>query len=155
MKKIESFCVNHISLFPGIYVSRKDKRDNVCVTTFDLRITKPNDEPALDTAAMHTMEHLGATFLRNSEKKEDVVYFGPMGCKTGFYLLMFGDLSSAEILDIVKETFEFISTFEGEIPGATPRDCGNYSLQNIDMAKYYAKKYLTTLNNNPPLEYMD
>ncbi len=155
MKKIESFCVNHLLLSSGIYVSRKDKRDDVTVTTFDLRITKPNEEPPLDTAAMHTMEHLGATFLRNSNNKQDVVYFGPMGCKTGFYLLMFGDLTSTDILSLVKETFEFISTYEGEIPGATPRDCGNYSLQNLDAARFYAKKYLDALTNNPSFEYKD
>lgn len=155
MEKIASFCVNHLNLVPGIYVSRRDYKENVVVTTFDLRITCPNLEPVMDTAAIHTMEHLVATYLRNSKEKEDVIYFGPMGCKTGFYLVMFGEIESIDILQLVKNAFSFVTQFEGEIPGATPRDCGNYSLQNMDMARYYAEKYLRNLEENPSFIYQD
>ncbi len=154
MKKIDSFCVNHLVLVPGLYVSRKDHRDGIAVTTFDLRVTQPNLEPSMDTAAMHSMEHLGATYLRNSSHSDDIVYFGPMGCKTGFYLVMFGDLTPQDVLDLVKETFQFMAEFDGEIPGATPRDCGNYSLQNPDMARFYAKKYLTELETRQSFVYL-
>ncbi|MFI3325612.1 MAG: S-ribosylhomocysteine lyase [Clostridia bacterium] len=155
MDKIASFCVNHLTLTSGIYVSRKDTRSDTVVTTFDLRLTAPNIEPVLDTAAIHTMEHIGATFLRNSAQKNDVIYFGPMGCKTGFYLVMFGDLKPEDVVDLVKKTFEFIGNFKGEIPGATARDCGNYSLQNLDMANYYGKKYYETLKTKPCFTYPD
>lgn len=146
MEKIESFKVNHLNLYPGIYVSRKDYHDNVCVTTFDLRFTSPNREPVMDTPAIHTIEHLGATFLRNCECKTDVVYFGPMGCRTGFYLVMFNELKSEDIFELVKSMCEYILGFEGEIPGARKEECGNYSEQNLNMAKYYVKKYLDELN---------
>ena len=146
MEKIESFHVNHINLYPGIYVSRRDYHDSVCVTTFDLRFTSPNREPVMDTPAIHTIEHLGATYLRNSEYKSDVVYFGPMGCRTGFYLLMFNELESEDIYELVNSMCKYILNFEGEIPGARKEECGNYSEQNLDMAKYYVKKYLDELN---------
>lgn len=145
MKKIESFRINHLKLFSGLYVSRRDKRDGVTVTTFDLRITAPNREPVMDMPALHTIEHLGATFLRSSEKSEDIVYFGPMGCRTGCYLAMFGDLSSEDILPLVTDMCDFIINYEGEIPGATPIECGNYSEQNLNMAKYYIKRYRESL----------
>ncbi len=153
MEKIASFCVNHLTLKPGVYVSRKDKKDGMTVTTFDLRLTQPNLEPVLDAGAIHTIEHIGATYLRNSSQKNNVIYFGPMGCKTGFYLVMFGDLESKDILELVKGTFAFIASYEGEIPGVSPRDCGNYTLQNKEMAQYYAKKYVEKLENNPSLIY--
>ena len=146
MEKIESFKVNHINLYPGIYVSRRDYHDSVCVTTFDLRFTSPNREPVMDTPAIHTIEHLGATYLRNCEYKSDVVYFGPMGCRTGFYLLMFNELESEDIHELVNSMCKYILNFEGEIPGARKEECGNYSEQNLDMAKYYVKKYLDELN---------
>lgn len=146
MEKIESFKVNHLNLYSGIYVSRKDYHDNVCVTTFDLRFTSPNREPVMDTPAIHTIEHLGATFLRNCECKADVVYFGPMGCRTGFYLVMFNELKSEDIFELVKSMCEYILGFEGEIPGARKEECGNYSEQNLNMAKYYVKRYLDELN---------
>lgn len=155
MEKIASFCVNHLNLKPGIYVSRRDQRGDVVVTTFDLRLTTPNLEPVLDTAAIHTMEHLGATYLRNSQRSDEVIYFGPMGCKTGFYLVMFGELQPEDVLALVQETFAFVGDFQGDIPGATPRDCGNYSLQNPDMARYYGKKYAQLLGENPGLVYLD
>ena len=146
MEKIESFKVNHINLYPGIYVSRRDYHDSVCVTTFDLRFTSPNREPVMDTPAIHTIEHLGATYLRNREYKSDVVYFGPLGCRTGFYLLMFNELESEDIYELVNSMCKYILNFEGEIPGARKEECGNYSEQNLDMAKYYVKKYLDELN---------
>lgn len=143
MEKIASFMVNHLTLEPGVYVSRKDKKDGVTVTTFDLRMTAPNREPVMNTAEIHTIEHLGATFLRNdSQWKENVVYFGPMGCRTGFYLVMFGDLDSAQIAPLVKKMFEFIAQYKGEIPGASARDCGNYLDQNLAMANWLAARYL-------------
>ncbi len=149
MDKIASFTVNHLTLEPGVYVSRKDKKDGVTVTTFDLRMTAPNREPVMNTAEIHTIEHLGATFLRNdSQWKDNVVYFGPMGCRTGFYLVMFGDLDSAQIAPLVKKMFEFIAQYKGEIPGAAARDCGNYLDQNLAMANWLAARYLkNTLDN--------
>lgn len=149
MEKIASFTVNHLTLEPGVYVSRKDKRDGVVVTTFDLRMTAPNREPVMNTAEIHTIEHLGATFLRNDAQwKDSVVYFGPMGCRTGFYLVMFGDLTSAQIAPLVKNMFEFVKDYKGEIPGAAARDCGNYLDQNLPMANWLAARYLNnTLNN--------
>ena len=150
MEKITSFTIDHIKLQPGLYVSRKDKVGAETVTTFDLRLTKPNDEPVMNTAEVHTIEHLGATFLRNHpEFKDRVLYFGPMGCRTGFYLLLSGDYESADILPLVKEMFQFISTFEGEVPGASAKDCGNYLDMNLPMARFYAKKYLREVLDNP------
>ncbi len=143
MKKITSFTVDHIRLVPGLYVSRKDRAGDAVITTFDIRMTSPNDEPVMNTAEVHTIEHLGATFLRNHEKYADsVLYFGPMGCRTGFYLLLAGDYSSADIVPLMKEMFTFITGYEGEIPGAAAKDCGNYLDMNLPMAKYMAKRYL-------------
>lgn len=144
MEKIASFTVNHLVLEPGIYVSRKDVFNGTTLTTFDLRITTPNKEPVLNTAELHTIEHLGATFLRNeSDWKDRVVYFGPMGCRTGFYLILEGDLVSKDIVDLIRDTFVFILNYEGEIPGARPEECGNYLDQNLPMAKWVANKYLS------------
>ena len=144
MDKITSFTINHLLLEPGVYVSRKDKAgENAVVTTFDIRMTSPNDEPVMNTADVHTIEHLGATFLRNHPVwKDQVLYFGPMGCRTGFYLLLAGDHTSKEIVPLMKELFTFIRDFEGEVPGASPRDCGNYLDMNLPMANYLGKKYL-------------
>ena len=153
MEKISSFTVNHLNLFSGIYVSRKDSHKGVCTTTFDLRITAPNREPVMDTPAIHTIEHLGATFLRNSDRKDEIIYFGPMGCRTGFYLVMFGDLESSEIYDLVLKMCEFIIDFSGDIPGASAVECGNYQEQNLDMAKYYIKKYKNELLENKSFVY--
>ncbi|MDY2788872.1 MAG: S-ribosylhomocysteine lyase [Atopobium sp.] len=147
MDKIASFTVNHLVLEPGVYVSRKDQ-DSVTgavVTTFDLRMTAPNREPVMNTAELHTIEHLGATFLRNDEQwSSRVVYFGPMGCRTGCYLVVFGDYSSGDVLDLVIRMFEFIQNFAGDIPGAAPEECGNYLDQNLGMARWLAKRYLNT-----------
>ena len=153
MDKIASFTVNHLDLLPGLYVSRRDERDHVAVTTFDLRLTAPNREPVMDTPAIHTIEHLGATYLRNSARKDDIVYFGPMGCRTGFYLLMYGILESADVLPLVRDMCQFILDFEGEIPGAKPEECGNYSEQNLNMAKYYVRRYLSELTSAPRTVY--
>ncbi len=143
MKKIASFTVNHLDLLPGIYVSRKDYVGNEVLTTFDLRMTAPNKEPVMNTAEVHAIEHLGATYLRNEEAYKDrIIYFGPMGCRTGFYLIMSGDLESKDVLPLVTDTFEFIRDFSGEVPGASPRDCGNYLDMNLPMANYLAKRYL-------------
>jgi S-ribosylhomocysteine lyase len=143
MEKIASFTVDHIRMIPGVYVSRKDHIGSETVTTFDLRLTSPNDEPVMNTAEIHTIEHLGATFLRNHpDYKEKTIYFGPMGCRTGFYLLLAGDLESRDIVPLMIEMFTFIRDFEGEIPGATPMDCGNYLDQNLPMAHFLAKRYL-------------
>ena len=150
MEKITSFTIDHIRLQPGVYVSRKDPVGDRMVTTFDLRITSPNEEPVMNTAEIHAMEHLAATFLRNHRQwKEDVLYFGPMGCRTGFYLLMKGDLSSREILPLVTECFCFIRDYEGEIPGASAKDCGNYLDMNLPAAKWWAKRYAQLLKNIP------
>ena len=143
MKKITSFTVDHIRLVPGLYVSRKDRAGDAVITTFDIRMTSPNDEPVMNTAEVHTIEHLGATFLRNHETYGDsVLYFGPMGCRTGFYLLLAGDYSSADIVPLMREMFTFIAGFDGEVPGAASRDCGNYLDMNLPMARYMAKRYL-------------
>ena len=149
MEKITSFTIDHLKLEPGIYVSRKDHIGQETITTFDLRMTRPNFEPVMNTAEVHTMEHLGATFLRNHKEYADrVIYFGPMGCRTGFYLLLAGDLESSDIVGLVTELYEFISTFEGEVPGAAAKDCGNYLDMNLQMAKYVAERYLKqTLRN--------
>lgn len=143
MKQIASFTIDHMKLLRGLYVSRKDKIGNEIITTFDIRVTRPNFEPVMLTGEIHTIEHLAATFLRNHpEYAERIVYFGPMGCRTGFYLLLGGDYTSKDVLPLIIETFEFIRDFNGEIPGATPENCGNYSDMNLDMAKYYANKFL-------------
>lgn len=143
MEKIASFTIDHIKLKPGVYVSRKDTVGAEVITTFDLRMTSPNDEPVMNTAEVHTIEHLGATFLRNHPQYKDrTIYFGPMGCRTGFYLLLAGDLSSSDIVPLIKEMYEFIRDFEGQVPGADPKDCGNYLDMNLGMAKYLAAKYL-------------
>ena len=145
MEKIASFTVNHLTLLPGIYVSRKDHVKDVVLTTFDLRMTKPNREPVMNTAELHTIEHLGATYLRNHPDWSDrIIYFGPMGCRTGNYLIVSGDYESKDVVELVTGMFEFIRDFEGEIPGAAARDCGNYLDQNLGMAKWQAKKYLDT-----------
>ena len=143
MEKITSFTIDHIKLQPGVYVSRKDTIGAEVITTFDLRMTSPNDEPVMNTAEMHTIEHLAATYLRNHpDYKEKTIYFGPMGCRTGFYLLLAGDLTSAQIVPLMVEMFEFIRDFKDEVPGASARDCGNYLDMNLPMAKFLAKKYL-------------
>ena len=143
MEKIASFQIDHLRLLPGLYVSRVDRVDGAAVTTFDLRMTAPNREPVMGTAEVHAIEHLGATFLRNHPVYGDkVIYFGPMGCRTGFYLLLCGDFESVDIVPLLTEMFEFIRDYEGEIPGASPRDCGNYLDMNLPMAKYLARKYL-------------
>ena len=143
METIKSFTVNHKRLLPGVYVSRKDSTGHDVVTTFDIRMTRPNFEPVMNTAEIHTLEHLGATFLRNHEEWGDkIIYFGPMGCRTGFYLLFAGDYESEDIISLLREMFEFVCHFEGEIPGAAPEACGNYLDQNLPMAKYLAEKYL-------------
>lgn len=143
MDKIPSFTVNHVDLLPGVYISRKDSVGAQIITTFDLRMTRPNTEPVMDTAAVHALEHLGATFLRNhTDWKERVIYFGPMGCRTGFYLILQGDLCPADIIGLLREMFAFIVKYEGEIPGASPRDCGNYLDLNLSMAQFHAQRYL-------------
>lgn len=143
MDTIASFTIDHLRLLEGIYVSRKDKVKDSVITTFDIRMTRPNYEPVINTAEIHTIEHLAATFLRNHKNfKDDVIYFGPMGCRTGFYLILVGDLQSSDIVELVKECFEFIRDFEGEVPGATAIGCGNFRDMNLPMAKYIANKYL-------------
>ena len=148
MDRIASFSVNHLLLKPGVYVSRvdRDPDSGAAVTTFDLRLTAPNDEPVMNTAECHTIEHLGATFLRNHPTwAPRVVYFGPMGCRTGFYLAVFDEVTSEEILPLVRELFEFVRDFKGgqaDIPGARPEECGNYLDQNLGMARWLARRYL-------------
>ena len=150
MEKIASFTIDHIKLQPGLYVSRKDAIGAECVTTFDLRITSPNEEPVMSTAGIHAMEHLGATYLRNNELWKDlVIYFGPMGCRTGFYLLLAGDLSSEAILPLVTGCFKFIAEFEGEIPGASAKDCGNYKDMDLAAARAWADRYYALLRTIP------
>lgn len=142
MKTIASFTVDHTKLLPGIYVSRKDMAGNEVVTTFDLRLTRPNIDPVLGTGEVHTIEHLAATFLRNdSEFADRVIYFGPMGCRTGFYLILAGDYESKDVAELIKRTFAFIMNYEGDIPGAAPEQCGNYTDMNLDKAKEAAAKY--------------
>ena len=145
MERIASFSVDHLLLEPGVYVSRidRDPATGAAVTTFDLRLTTPNKEPVMNTAEMHTIEHLAATFLRNhKDYGSKTVYFGPMGCRTGFYLLLTGDYESRDIVPLMIEMWEFIRDFEGDVPGASARDCGNYLDMNLPMAKYLAKRYL-------------
>ena len=148
MEKITSFTIDHIKLQPGLYVSRKDRVGCETVTTFDLRLVSPNEEPVMNTAEIHTMEHLAATYLRNEPRwKEKVLYFGPMGCRTGFYLLLAGDLESKDIVPLVHDCFRFIAEFAGEVPGASARDCGNYLDMNLPMANYWGAKYAALLEN--------
>ena len=143
MEKIASFTVNHLTLEPGLYVSRKDRMGAETVTTFDLRMTAPNREPVMNTAEIHTIEHLGATYLRNDpDWKDRTVYFGPMGCRTGFYLLLAGDLEPRDVEELVQAMFRFIRDYEGPVPGAAARDCGNYLDMNLPMAKLLAGRYL-------------
>lgn len=143
MDKIASFTINHLKLLPGVYVSRRDRVGAEVITTFDIRMTRPNREPVMNTAEVHTIEHLGATFLRNHPVfKDKTVYFGPMGCRTGFYLVLAGDLSSRDALPLMVEMFEFIRDFEGDVPGACARDCGNYLDMNLPMARFLAKRFL-------------
>ena len=151
LKKITSFTVDHIRLVPGVYVSRRDLAGETPVTTFDLRMTSPNDEPVMNTAEVHTIEHLGATFLRNHAGwKDKVLYFGPMGCRTGFYLLLTGSWESRDIVPLLQEMFAFIASYEGEIPGACAKDCGNYLDMNLPMARFLAKKYLEEVLTDIP-----
>ena len=143
MEKIASFTIDHLRLQPGVYVSRTDRIGAETVTTFDLRMTSPNEEPVMQTAEMHTIEHLGATYLRNHpDWKEQVLYFGPMGCRTGFYLLLAGALTSRDIVPLVTGMFEFIRDFRGDVPGASAKDCGNYLDMNLPMANWLADRYL-------------
>ena len=149
MERIASFQVDHIRLNRGIYVARIDEINGNYLTSFDIRMKLPNREPVINIAELHTMEHLGATFLRNhSVWKEKIVYFGPMGCRTGFYLILKGKLESKDIVELMKELYKFMAEFKGDIPGATAIECGNYLDQNLPMANYEAKKYLEeTLEN--------
>lgn len=152
MEKIASFTMNHLVLEPGVYVSRidRDPATGASITTFDLRMTRPNREPVMDTGAVHTIEHLLATHLRNNpEWKDRVVYAGPMGCRTGFYLVLFGELSSQDVLEPVRDAFRFIADFEGEIPGAKPAECGNYNDMNLDEAHWEARRYLERALEHP------
>ena len=143
MEKIASFQIDHLKLKRGIYVSRKDKVGEETITTFDIRMKEPNNEPTLHNGAIHTIEHLAATYLRNDKEWRDkIIYWGPMGCLTGNYLLLRGNWDSKDILEIIIKTFDFVASFEGEIPGTTPKDCGNYLLHDLPMAKYESKKYL-------------
>jgi len=149
MEKIASFTIDHNKLQPGIYVSRKDKVGAETVTTFDLRMTSPNEEPVMNTAEVHTIEHLGATFLRNHPVyKDQTIYFGPMGCRTGFYLILAGDYVSKDIVPLMVEMYEFIRDYKGEVPGASPKDCGNYLDMNLGMANWLAKRYLDNVLYN-------
>jgi len=153
MERIASFTIDHLNLFPGLYVSRRDRRGDTVITTFDMRFTAPNREPVIDMPALHTIEHLGATYLRNSVRKDDIVYFGPMGCRTGCYVVMFGDLNPEDIFDLIVSMCDFVLDFEGDIPGAAPEQCGNYSEQNLAMAKYYVNKYKNELVLNKRFQY--
>lgn len=149
MEQIASFTINHLKLLPGIYVSRKDKFGTETITTFDIRMTRPNFEPVMNTAEVHTIEHLAATFLRNhSEYGSKTVYFGPMGCRTGFYVIFLGDLSSHDIIPIMTEMFTFIRDFKGDVPGASAKECGNYLDINLPMANYLADKFLKEVLTN-------
>lgn len=149
MEKIPSFTIDHLKLLRGIYVSRKDYVGNEVITTFDIRMKEPNREPALHIGALHAIEHLAATYLRNEPTwKDKVIYWGPMGCLTGNYLILKGDLQSSDIVDLITETFRFVAAFEGEIPGASAIDCGNYLLHDLPMAKWEANKYVTEVLEN-------
>lgn len=143
MEKITSFTIDHIKLQPGVYVSRRDNVGAEVITTFDLRMTSPNEEPVMNTAEVHTIEHLGATFLRNHPVYgSKTIYFGPMGCRTGFYLLLAGDYTSRDIVPLMVEMYEFIRDYKDEVPGASPKDCGNYLDMNLGMANWLAERYL-------------
>lgn len=149
MDKIASFTIDHTKLLPGVYVSRKDNYNGQILTTFDIRMTRPNMEPVMNTAEMHTIEHLGATYLRNhDEYKDKIVYFGPMGCRTGFYLIIAGDLESKDIVPLLTDMYKFMAYYTGDIPGASAIECGNYLDQNLPMANYLAKKYLDNVLTN-------
>ncbi len=151
MEKITSFTIDHLKLQPGLYVSRKDKVGEETVTTFDLRLTSPNEEPVMNTAEVHTIEHLAATYLRNQPQwKTKVLYFGPMGCRTGFYLLLTGDYTSRDVLPLVLDCFRFIRDYRGEVPGASPKDCGNYLDMNRNMANFWGRRYAALLENITP-----
>ena len=151
MEKITSFTIDHIRLQPGLYVSRKDRVGSETVTTFDLRLTKPNGEPVMNTAEVHTIEHLAATYLRNEPSwKDRVLYFGPMGCRTGFYLLLAGDLTAPEVLPLVTDCFRFVRDYRGEVPGASAKDCGNYLDMNLPMANYWGRRYVSLLETITP-----
>ncbi len=153
MEKITSFTVDHIRLVPGLYVSRKDRVGDQTVTTFDLRITNPNEEPVMNTAEVHTIEHLGATYLRNDPQwKQRVLYFGPMGCRTGFYLLLAGDYAPQDVLELVRGCFAFIRDYKGSVPGASARDCGNYLDMNLPMANFWGARYAALLEHIQPSE---
>ena len=150
MEKIASFTVDHLRLLTGLYVSRIDDADGCPVTTFDIRMTRPNAEPPMDNPGIHAFEHLGATFLRNDpEWQRRIIYFGPMGCRTGFYLVLTGRYRSEDVLDLIRRMFEFVAGFEGEIPGACARDCGNYLDMNLSLAQYYARKYISEVLDDP------
>ena len=155
MQKIQSFKVNHLNLETGLYVSRKDENSGVTVTTFDLRFTRPNVEPVIDQPALHAIEHLGATFFRNSKIKDSVIYFGPMGCRTGFYLVLFGDKQSADVYNDVVDICDFIIDYSDKIPGASPIECGNYLELNLEMAKHYVKEYKARLTKYKNFEYKE
>lgn len=149
MEKITSFTIDHLKLLPGLYVSRKDKVGNEVITTFDIRMTRPNYEPVMNTAEVHTIEHLGATFLRNDEEyKDKVIYFGPMGCRTGFYMVLAGDYQSKDVLPLVTRMYEFMKDFNGDVPGACAKDCGNYLDMNLNMTKYVCQKYYDEVLKN-------
>lgn len=154
MEKIASFTVDHLNLKPGLYLSREDKVGSQKLKSYDLRFTAPNFEPVLNTAEIHTIEHLAATFLRNhAEFKDEVIYFGPMGCRTGFYLILTDNIQPADVLRLLTETFVFIADYQGEIPGASARDCGNYLDQNLPMARYFSAKYVEVLKNITDLSF--
>ncbi len=149
MKQIASFTIDHMKLLRGVYVSRKDTAGTEVLTTFDIRMTRPNFEPVMNTAEIHTIEHLAATYLRNhSEYASKTIYFGPMGCRTGFYLILAGDYESRDIIPLLTDMFGFIRDFEGDVPGAAAENCGNYLDMNLNMAKYLAKRFLDEILNN-------
>lgn len=149
MEKITSFTIDHLKLLPGIYVSRKDSVGDTLITTFDIRMTRPNFEPVMNTAEMHTIEHLAATFLRNHpDFGKKIIYFGPMGCRTGFYLLLAGDYTSRDIVPLMKELFIFIRDFKEDVPGACAKDCGNYLDMNLPMANWLANRFLNEVLEN-------
>ncbi|QTJ58095.1 S-ribosylhomocysteine lyase [Dolosigranulum pigrum] len=154
MEKIASFTVDHEKLEPGLYLSRQDKLGERELNSYDLRFTSPNDEPVMNTAEIHTIEHLIATYLRNDKQfKEDIIYFGPMGCRTGFYLITSDAVEAADLLQLLKEAFAFAAEYEGEIPGADAKSCGNYLDQNLPMARYFSKRYLATLEQVEDLSF--
>ncbi|EFR31380.1 S-ribosylhomocysteine lyase [Eremococcus coleocola] len=154
MEKIPSFTVDHLNLFPGLYLSRQDQLGPVTLNSYDLRFTRPNYEPVMNTAEIHTIEHLLATYLRNDPTyKDQVIYFGPMGCRTGFYLILTDKVSPEATLKLLKDAFAWASTYEGDIPGAAARDCGNYLDQNLPMARYYSQRYLQVLNEITDLSF--